>query len=257
LRGLDPRIKPDRQPRNFRDAMKALDKQAWAAAYNSEFVGFQQRKVFKVVWPEPGVKIHDTLTRLEYKEDNSEFLQNKVRLCTRGDQQIPGVSFQESDLYAPVLKTAGAGLLLALAGWSCSGEWGQGSQDRYKQAYLYCDMGDDVVYIRPPDWWPEPVSEGHVFLLLKSIYRTLHAARKWHTHISTWMEQNGYSAVKSKKTIYMKSKGDEYNIHGLFVDDMMRIYSCDAMKDEFPGFVQGGLRHHGRYQDGNIPGYGS
>ncbi len=26
--------------------MKALDKQAWAANYNSEFVGFQQRKVF-------------------------------------------------------------------------------------------------------------------------------------------------------------------------------------------------------------------
>jgi len=86
LRGLDPRINPDKPPRNFRDAMNALDKQAWAAAYNSEFVGFQQRKVFKVVKPEPGVKIHDTLTRLEYKEDNGEFLKNKVRLCARGDQ---------------------------------------------------------------------------------------------------------------------------------------------------------------------------
>ena len=32
LRGLDPRINPDKPPRNFRDAMKALDKQAWAAA---------------------------------------------------------------------------------------------------------------------------------------------------------------------------------------------------------------------------------
>jgi hypothetical protein len=31
----------------------------------------------------------------------------------------------------------------------------------------------------------------------------------------------------------MKSKGDEYIIHGLFVDDMRHIYSCDAMKDEF------------------------
>jgi hypothetical protein len=55
LRGLDPRINPDKPPRNFRDAMKALYKQAWAAGYNSEFVGFQQRKVFKVVLPEPGV----------------------------------------------------------------------------------------------------------------------------------------------------------------------------------------------------------
>ena len=56
LRGLDPRINPDKPPQNFRDAMKALDNQAWAAAYNSEYIGFQQRKVFKIVRPKPGVK---------------------------------------------------------------------------------------------------------------------------------------------------------------------------------------------------------
>ena len=58
--------------------MKALDKQAWAAAHNSEYLGFKQQKVFKIVKPEPGVRIHDTLTRLEYKEDNGEFLKYKV-----------------------------------------------------------------------------------------------------------------------------------------------------------------------------------
>ncbi len=47
------------------------------------------------------------------------------------------------------------------------------------------------------------------------------------------MEQNGYSAVNSEKTIFMKRKGDEYIIHSLFVEDMMCIYSCGAMKDEF------------------------
>ncbi len=150
LRGLDPRINPDKQPRNFRDAMKALDKQAWAAAYNFEFVGFQQRKVFKVVKPEPGMKIHDTLTRLEYKEDNCEFLKNKVLLCARGDQQIPGVSFQELDLYVPVLKWGAATLLLALA----AANGAKVVKTDFKQAYLYGDIGDDAVYIRPPDWWP-------------------------------------------------------------------------------------------------------
>jgi hypothetical protein len=93
-------------------------------------------------------------------------------------------------------------------------------------------MRDDVVYIRPPDWWPEPIPEGHIFLLLKSIYATRQAARKWHTYISTWMENYGYEAMNSEKTIFMKHKGAEYIIHGLFVD-MMHIYSCDAMKYEF------------------------
>jgi hypothetical protein len=54
-------------------------------------------------------------------------------------------------------------------------------------------------------------------------FRTLQAARKWHTHISTWMENNGYEAINSEKTIFMKRKGAKYIIHGLFVDDMMHI----------------------------------
>ncbi len=31
------------------------------------------------------------------------------------------------------------------------------------QAFSYGDMGDNVVYVRPPDWWPELIPEGHVF----------------------------------------------------------------------------------------------
>jgi hypothetical protein len=51
--------------------MAAFDNQAWAAAYNAEYIGFKERGVFKVVKPEPEVKILDTLTRLDYKEDNA------------------------------------------------------------------------------------------------------------------------------------------------------------------------------------------
>ena len=72
-------------------------------------------------------------------------------------------SFQETDLYAPVLKSTEARLLAAANGAKVV-------KTDTKQAYLYGDMGDDVVYIRPPDWWPEPIPEGHVFLLLKSIF---------------------------------------------------------------------------------------
>ncbi len=48
---LDPRISPDNPPESFRDAMKALDTQAWAEAYNSEYLGFIERGVFKGVKP--------------------------------------------------------------------------------------------------------------------------------------------------------------------------------------------------------------
>ena len=63
-------------------------------------------------------------------------------------EQIPGVSFRESDLYSPVLKATEARLLLALA----AAEGVKVIKTDTKQAYLNGDMGDDVVYIRPPDW---------------------------------------------------------------------------------------------------------
>ena len=69
-------------------------------------------------------------------------------------------------------------------------------------------MGDDKVSIRPPDWWPEPVPEGHVLMLFKRIYGTKQAARKWHLHISGWMEKNGFPAVNNEKTIFMKRQGE-------------------------------------------------
>jgi hypothetical protein len=69
--------------------MSLDDKQEWAEAYHKEYQGFKERNAFKVVRPYTGIRI-DTLTRLEYKEDNGTLLKRKVRLCARGDQQIEG-----------------------------------------------------------------------------------------------------------------------------------------------------------------------
>ena len=46
-----------------------------------------------------------------------------------------------------------------------------------------------------------------------------------------WMDgENEYPAVNSEKTIFMKCQGDDFIIHSLFVDDMMHIPTCDALK---------------------------
>ncbi len=65
-----------------------------------------------MVRPEKGIKLHDTLTRLEYKEDDG-ILKRKTRLCARGDQQVEGVSYDSSDLHAPSLKVAPEARMLA------------------------------------------------------------------------------------------------------------------------------------------------
>ncbi len=73
------------------------------------FVTELNQNAFKVVRPEKGIKKHDTLTRLECKEDiqdNGVVIKCEIRPCARGDQQVKCESFVSSDLleYAPTLK---------------------------------------------------------------------------------------------------------------------------------------------------------
>ncbi len=43
-------------------------------------------------------------TRWEYKITNGVINMYKTRLCAMGNQQIAGIHFNESDIYAPVPK---------------------------------------------------------------------------------------------------------------------------------------------------------
>ncbi len=47
------------------------------------------------------------------------------------------------------------------------------------------------------------------------------------------MEDNGYPAVDSEKTIFMKRVNNNFIIHGLFVYDMMHIPTNNALSEEF------------------------
>jgi hypothetical protein len=47
------------------------------------------------------------------------------------------------------------------------------------------------------------------------------------------MKEQGYSAVNSEQTIFMKWVGQDFIIHGLFVDDMQHTSTCKALMDEF------------------------
>jgi hypothetical protein len=74
-------------------------------------------------------------------------------MVVRGDQQVECESFTSSNLYAPVLKALEARLILAIA----VVEGGSVYKTNTGQAFLYCSMENDVVYIKAPDWWPEPI----------------------------------------------------------------------------------------------------
>jgi hypothetical protein len=72
-----------------------------------------------------------------------------------------------------------------------------------------------------------------MFRFKKVIYGTKQAARRWHPRISMWMAKNGYPAVNIEKTIFMKQTGDDFIIHGFFIDDIKSVPTKKALLDEF------------------------
>jgi hypothetical protein len=102
-----------------------------------------------------------------------------------------------------------------------------------KQAVLYGDMAKDAdIYMQSQDWWFDPIPKEYVFRLKKAIYGNKHATRRWHTRISSWIEESGYPAVNSEKMIFMKRTGNDFIIHGLFLDDIKLVPTKKALLDE-------------------------
>jgi hypothetical protein len=228
IKGLPDSIDTTKPPRSYREAMTREDAREWAEALNKEYMGFKQRGVFELVRLEKGMKLMGMTTRFDYKSTNGEFEKYKTRLCAMGNQQIAGIHFNESDIYAPVLKAHEVRLLTGIAA--------QHGAPIYKydtsQAFLYGDVDQDL-YARAPDWWPELVPEGYCLQLKKNIYGTRQAARAWHVRLSTWMEEHEYLPINNEKTIFMKWEGDDFIIHGVFVDDFKSIPTSKKLKDEF------------------------
>jgi hypothetical protein len=191
VKGMPNSIDPNIPPRNYRDAMTREDRQEWAAAYMEEHQGFHDQGTLQVARPESGAKILDTTTRADYKVTNGVFDKQKIRLCVCGNQQEEGVHCNSGNLYAPVMKASVVRLMVTIAAQNKT----KLLKTDTKQAFLNGDIGDEKMYIRPPDWWPEPVPKGHALLLMKSLYHTLQAAGQWHERVSGWMEEHEYHAI--------------------------------------------------------------
>jgi hypothetical protein len=143
-------------------------------------------------------------------------------ISSTNNQQKEGVHYKLGELYAPVMKAAEVRLFMAIAAKNGLKVF----KSDTKQAFLNGEKGEELICIRAPDWWPKPVPEGHALMLtgMKSIYGTSQAASQLHVCISTCMEQHGYLAVNSEKTMFMKRKGKEGIMHGLPIIQNHALY---------------------------------
>jgi hypothetical protein len=148
-------------------------------------------------------------------------------LCARGDQQIEGACFNSSDLYAPTLKAPGARLLAATAAeHGCPLLKTDMRQERTKR-YTFDHLTGGL------NQYPK---------IMFSYFSRACMAQNRPPNDGIFASPNGWKGmdtrrlllpIYSEKTIFMKRQGSDFIIHGLFVDDMMYVPTCDKLPAEF------------------------
>lgn len=92
--------------------VKGPDSKEWLKAINKEKNSLKENETWKLVprRQDAGKGILNSTWILNEKEDGRK----KARLVIRGDQQIPGIDFEET--YSPVVSNNALRIILALAG---------------------------------------------------------------------------------------------------------------------------------------------
>ena len=86
--GIDYKVIYNKPSKNFVDAMSSKDSVKWMEAYRKEYQGFKDRRAVGIVIPPRCSKVLGSMTHTDYKVVQGVLQKRKVRLCTRGDQQV-------------------------------------------------------------------------------------------------------------------------------------------------------------------------
>ena len=104
------------------------------------------------------------------------------------------------------------------------------------QAFLYGELDDAEIYIKPPARYPCPV--GWMLLLLKAIYGLHQTPVKFKQEVVAWFKEHMYQAVNDAETIWilrivLPGKADQVIIHALYADDFLHFTNSTTLYKAF------------------------
>jgi len=175
--------------------------------------------------------------KVKTDESGSKFV--KSRLSLRGDQLVPGISYNPDQLYVPCANHRSVLLVFKLAvnfGHTVYGV-------DFKNAYLNADMKDPV-YARPPQGTSERGREGSFWKISKALYGAPQAGKRWYDLFADLLKKLGYNTLKSDPCMFVQhGVPTDRAIIGVFhVDDLIFIAPsrkayqqfCDKLEEKFP-----------------------
>jgi hypothetical protein len=193
------------------------------AAFDDEMTGMINAGVLSVPVPLPKGQRAPPGTMLSTQKADGRL---KCRLVYRGDQQVEGLNYDATELYAPVMDKSSFRMLLAIGA----------AHHAYihtldiNLAFLYGEMHDEL-YMSPPKGIT--LDFGMVWRVLKSLYGTKQAPAIWHKVLKDWLHGLGFEPTQADPCVFVKKVEDDFFFIGVHVDDLLMVTTSVTMLAEF------------------------
>ncbi|CAI7829913.1 unnamed protein product [Closterium sp. NIES-53] len=153
----------------------------------------------------------------------------KARWVVRGFDQEHGRDFTET--FAPVSRHTSLRILFAIAAMKKR----KLRQIDVANAFLYAPVDAKIFVELPHGSHGEP---NQVRQLLKSLYGIKQAPRLWQQYLHARLTRIGFRQLPHDQGMYRLTKGDDYILLIVYVDDLLYIGSTDNVTTWFEGELQ-------------------
>jgi len=204
--------------------VSGTDGSKWRAACDREIAELQGRGTWKLIprsEVEPGAKVLGCTWVFKTKfGEQGEVVRHKARLVVRGDQQRPGIDFD--DVYAPTADIKSLRTVVALAahhGWQlhiCD----------VMNAFVQADI-DKATYVRQPEGYVQRGADGEplVMQLHKGLYGLHQSPKLWHRKLVDFLLQHGFVQSSADACVLRNSSNGVIVV--IYVDDVFTTGSAD------------------------------
>ncbi|CAI7806384.1 unnamed protein product [Closterium sp. NIES-54] len=218
-----------KEPATVQQALGGEHREKWREAMDKELKAQKECNTWKIV--PIGVARNKTILtgkwvfRVKTKADDTI---DKFKACwvVRGFDQEHGCDFTET--FAPVSRHTSLRILLAIAAMKKK----KLRQIDVANAFLYAPVDVEIFVELPHGSHGEP---NQVCQLLKSLYGIKQAPRLWQQYLHARLTRIGFRQLPHDQGMYRLTKGDDYILLIVYVDDLLYIGSTDNVTTWFEG----------------------
>ncbi|CAI7834179.1 unnamed protein product, partial [Closterium sp. NIES-53] len=206
-----------KEPAIVRQALGGEHREKWREAMDKELKALKERNTWKVV-PIGVARNKTVLTgkwvfRVKTKADGT-IDKFKARWVVHGFDQKHGCDFTET--FAPVSRHTSQLFLLAIAAMKKK----KLRQIDVANAFLYAPVDAEIYVQLPHSSHGEP---NQVCQLQKSLYGIKQAPRLWQQYLHARLTRIGFRQLPHDQGMYRLTKGDDYILLIVYVDDLLYI----------------------------------